>query len=86
VTSAISVGFGKAASGTSYPTIYMAGVVNGVTGLFRSTDTGNTWVQINDSAHQWGDYSIVVGDPKTFGTMYVAPNSGRGIIYGTSAN
>jgi hypothetical protein len=86
VTSAISVGFGKAASGASYPTIYMAGTVNGATGLFRSTDSGNTWVQINDSAHQWGGYSIVVGDPKTFGTVYVAPNSGRGIIYGTSAN
>jgi hypothetical protein len=86
VTSAISVGFGKAAGGASYPTIYMAGTVNGATGLFRSTDTGNTWVQINDSAHQWGGYSIVVGDPKTFGTVYVAPNSGRGIIYGTSAN
>jgi photosystem II stability/assembly factor-like uncharacterized protein len=54
--------------------------------LFRSTDTGSTWVRINDNAHQWGGYSLVVGDPKTFGTVYVAPNSGRGIIYGTSPN
>ncbi|MFZ6760457.1 hypothetical protein ACO0K9_24910 [Undibacterium sp. Ji50W] len=86
VTSAISAGFGKPASGATYPTIYMAGTVNGVTALFRSTDTGNTWVQINDSQHQWGGYRFVIGDPKTFGTVYVAPNSGRGIIYGTSPN
>lgn len=86
VTAANSVGFGKAASGASYPAIYLAGTVSGVSGLFRSTDTGSTWVRINDNAHQWGGYSLVVGDPKTFGTVYVAPNSGRGIIYGTSPN
>lgn len=86
ITSANSIGFGKAATGNWYPTMYLAGTVNGVTGLFRSTDSGTTWVRINDSQHQWGGYSFVVGDPKTFGTVYVAPASGRGIIYGTSAN
>ena len=86
VTSAISVGFGKAAPGATYPAIYLAGTVNGVTGLFRSTDFGTTWIQINDTQHQWGGYSLVVGDPRTFGTVYVAPNSGRGVIYGTSSN
>src|SRR5471030_3190613 len=86
VTAANSVGFGKAASGASYPAIYLAGTVGGVTGLFRSTDTGSNWVRINDNAHQWGGYSIVVGDPKTFGTVYLAPGSGRVVIYGTSPN
>ena len=86
VTSAISVGFGKAASGANYPAIYLAGTVNGVTALFRSIDFGATWVQINDAQHQWGGYSLVVGDPRTFGTVYVAPNSGRGILYGTSSS
>ena len=85
-TSATAMGFGKAATGASYPAMYMGGVVNGATGLFRSTDAGSTWVQINDSQHQWGGISNVIGDPKTFGTVYVAPNSGRGVIYGTSAN
>jgi hypothetical protein len=59
VTSAISVGFGKAARGASYPTIYLAGTVNGVTGLFRSTDFGTTWIQINDAQHQWGRRVVV---------------------------
>lgn len=81
-----AVGFGKAAPGASYPTIYLAGTVNGVTALFRSTDFGMTWIQINDTQHQWGGYFLLVGDPRTFGTVYVAPNSGRGIIYGTSSN
>lgn len=84
ISSAISVGFGKAAVGAYYPTIYLAGTVNGTTALFRSTDAGTTWVQINDAEHQWGGYLQVVGDPRVFGRVYVVPNSGRGIIYGTS--
>ena len=86
VSSAISVGFGKAAVGASYPAIYLAGTVSGTTGVFRSTDAGASWVRINDDQHQWGGYSLVVGDPRTFGTVYVVPASGRGILYGTSSN
>ena len=66
----------------------MSGTINGVQGLYRSTDTGNTWTQINDSAHQYGGIGYVTGDPKTFGTVYIAATQGlgRGIIVGTSAN
>lgn len=80
------LGFGKAASGQSYPTIYLAGIVNGTSGLFRSVNAGTTWVKVNDSAHQYGGFGIVAGDPKTFGTVYAASNSGRGVIMGTSPN
>jgi len=86
VSAANSIGFGKAAVGKYYPTIYLAGTVNGVTGLFRSTDVGASWVQINDAQHQWGGVSRVVGDPRSFGTVYLGTNSGRGVIYGTSVN
>jgi len=86
VTSAVSVGFGKAVTGSHYPTIYLAGVVNGVNGLFRSTNVGATWVQINDTLHQWGGVALVVGDPRTFGTVYIGPGEARGVIYGTSQN
>ena len=72
--------------GASYPAIYLAGTVSGTTGVFRSTDAGASWVRINDDQHQWGGYSLVVGDPRTFGTVYVVPASGRGILYGTSSN
>ena len=86
VTAATSIGFGKAAAGAYYPTIYLAGTVNGVAGLFRSTDVGATWVQINDAQHQWGGVSRVVGDPRTFGTVYLGTSGARGIIYGMSSN
>jgi hypothetical protein len=83
VTAVTSVGFGKAAPGQYYPAMYLTGTVSGVTGLFRSTDIGVTWVRINDSAHQYAGMGVVSGDPKTFGTVYVA---GRGLVYGTSPN
>ncbi|MQA18492.1 carbohydrate-binding protein [Rugamonas sp. FT103W] len=84
-----TVGFGKAASGAAYPAIYAGGqFADGSTGLMRSIDGGASWVKINDSNHQWGGISQVVGDMRTFGTVYlsVAGGMGRGVIYGTSAN
>jgi hypothetical protein len=86
VSAANSVGFGKAAVGKSYPTVYLAGTVSGTTALFRSTDAGDTWVQINDAQHQWGGVSLVVGDPRTFGTVYLGTSGARGVIYGKSQN
>ncbi|MYM98701.1 carbohydrate-binding protein [Duganella vulcania] len=86
VTQAGALGFGKAAAGASYPAMYMEGTANGVWGIHRSTDGGNTWVRINDDQHQWyGTNHVITGDPKTFGTVYIGTN-GRGILYGTSAN
>jgi hypothetical protein len=84
-----SIGFGKAASGAGYPAIYAGGQFNdGTTGLMRSIDGGTTWVKINDGNHQWGGISQVVGDMRTFGTVYLNAGGGmgRGIIYGTSSN
>jgi hypothetical protein len=84
-----SIGFGKAATGASYPAIYTGGQFSdGTTGLMRSTDGGTTWAKINDGNHQWGGISQVVGDMRTFGTVYLNSGGGmgRGIIYGTSAN
>src|SRR6185369_4220177 len=54
VQSASALGFGKAAPGASYQALYLIGAVKDVTGVFRSTDGGTTWVRVNDDAHQWG--------------------------------
>jgi xyloglucan-specific exo-beta-1,4-glucanase len=82
VTSCAGIGFGKAASGATYPTIFIWGTVNGVRGLFRSTDIGNTWLQINDWAHQYGSNGeTVVGDMNTFGVVYLS-TAGRGLAVG----
>lgn len=84
-----SIGFGKAATGASYPTIFAGGQFNdGTTGIMRSTDGGVNWTKINDGNHQWSGIGQVVGDMRTFGTVYLnaAGGMGRGIIYGTSPN
>jgi hypothetical protein len=80
------MGFGKAAAGSSHPTLYVYGTGSAGVGFYRSTDNGATWIQINDAAHQWGGgVNGVTGDMRTFGTVYIAAG-GRGIIWGTSAN
>lgn len=86
VNSAMAVGTGKAAPGASGKTIYLSGNVNGIAGIFRSTNGGSNWTQINDAAHQWGGSRVIVGDERTFGTVYLGNEGGRGIIYGTSPN
>ncbi|MTV36988.1 exo-alpha-sialidase [Duganella radicis] len=79
-----AVGFGKAASGATYPTVFIWGTINNVIGLYRSTDSGNSWTRINDNAHQFGgpgNGRFVVGDMNTFGVVYMS-TAGRGIVVG----
>ncbi|MCW8375859.1 RICIN domain-containing protein [Streptomyces justiciae] len=85
VQSASALGFGKAKPGTNYQALYLIGTVKNVTGVFRSTDKGATWVRVNDKAHQWGaigGVGVITGDPDTYGRVYVGTN-GRGLQYGT---
>ncbi|MFD7256621.1 RICIN domain-containing protein [Streptomyces sp. NPDC059874] len=84
VQSASALGFGKAAPGANYQALYLIGTVKDVTGVFRSTDKGATWLRVNDDAHQWGGIGgvgVITGDPDTFGRVYVGTN-GRGLQYG----
>ncbi|UQX04184.1 RICIN domain-containing protein [Streptomyces sp. RerS4] len=84
VQSASALGFGKAAPGADYQALYLIGTVKDVTGVFRSTDKGATWLRVNDDAHQWGSIGgtgVITGDPDTYGRVYVGTN-GRGLQYG----
>ena len=88
VSYAAAVGFGKAAPGAGYPTVYIWGTVGGVRGVFRSTDVGVTWLRINNDRHQYGgpgDAQFVIGDSNTFGVVYMS-TAGRGIVFGKPAN
>jgi photosystem II stability/assembly factor-like uncharacterized protein len=87
-----AVGFGKAAPGRDYPTVYIWGTIAGpapeVRGIYRSTDGGATWIRINDDAHQYGgpgDGQFIVGDMNRFGVVYMS-TAGRGIAYGAPVN
>jgi len=84
VTEIQAFGFGKAAAGRSYPTLYLAGIIDGQPGLFRSTDEARSWARINDDRHQWGLVLQIAGDPRVFGRVYVGTH-GRGIVYGSPA-
>ena len=77
-------GFGKAAPHHSYPALYLAGIVCGQSGIFRSIDEARTWTRINDDHHQWGLILRITGDPRIYGRVYVGTH-GRGIVYGDCA-
>jgi hypothetical protein len=81
VGSITALGFGQPAPGSSIPTLFMAGQVSGVSGIYRSTNGGGSWSQINDVKHQWGSVSVIAGDQQVFGRVYIG-TSGRGILYG----
>ena len=77
-----TVGFGKAAPGSTYPAIYTSAVLNGVDGIYRSDDRGVNWIRINDDGHQYADASsCITGDPRVYGRVYVCTN-GYGIPVG----
>jgi photosystem II stability/assembly factor-like uncharacterized protein len=81
VTEAYGLGFGKPAPGKNYPALYLIGKIGNVTGFFRSDDVGVTWVRINDDRHQYGFCTIITGDPRVYGRVYIG-TGGRGIILG----
>ena len=82
VEEADNIGFGKAATGQTYPALYTTAKINGVRGLYRSDTAGASWVRINDDQHQYGYTGAAIsGDPRVYGRIYVGTN-GRGIIYG----
>lgn len=86
VERADTIGFGKAAPGASYQTLYTSAKIGGVRGIFRSTDKGATWTRVNDDAHQWGwTGGAITGDPRVYGRVYVSTN-GRGVIYGDTSD
>ncbi|MBP7792585.1 MAG: endoglucanase [Candidatus Goldbacteria bacterium] len=81
VEEAYRIGFGMAAPGNDYPSVFIHGKINGIMGFYRSDDIGKTWVRINDDRHQYGWVHCIIGDPRVFGRCYLAVE-GRGVIYG----
>lgn len=81
------IGFGKAAPGASYPTIYIWAKLTGATSydVYRSTDAAASWVRINDDQHRWGWVGQIRGDQRIYGTVYVGCRN-YGIVYGVPAS
>jgi hypothetical protein len=80
---ALSVGFGKADDGATYPTIFYYGKLDGVDGVWRSTDECQTWAKVCTGG-PLGIYSgsmVAMGDPDQFGKVAFAID-GKGFAYG----
>ena len=77
------IGFGAGQNDGDPQTIYAMGSVEGLgDGIFRSTDSGQTWDKINDNNHLFGNLTkSITGDSDIFGRVYFATN-GRGIVRG----
>ncbi len=82
VTRVLAFGFGRAERAGGYPTVFIAGSVAGVYGLWRSGDEGANWTRIGTFPMGVMDtVKAVAGDPQIFGRVYVAFN-GTGFAYG----
>ncbi|HYG06708.1 MAG TPA: cellulase [Stenotrophomonas sp.] len=76
-----SLGLGKPLAPGAAPALYLAGRIDGVSGVFRSADEGAHWQRIDDDAHRFGRPYAITGDPRLPGRVYFA-TGGRGIFYG----
>jgi photosystem II stability/assembly factor-like uncharacterized protein len=82
VQSAFAVSHGAAAPGSSYPALFVAGVVEGMNGIWRSDDQGANWVRITDDAHEFGGVDKLAGDPRLYGRVYLGTGC-RGVMVGS---
>ncbi|MEV4264332.1 carbohydrate-binding protein [Kribbella sp. NPDC049584] len=82
IDEAYTIGFGKAAPRHRDMAAYTSGKVGGVRGIFRSDDSGASWVRVNDDRHQYASTGdAIAGDPRVYGRVYLSTN-GFGIPYG----
>jgi photosystem II stability/assembly factor-like uncharacterized protein len=88
VEQANAVGLGKPAPGSAEDTIFIWGQAGGgKPGVYRSTDSGKTWLRVTNDTHQYGGLAngqFVAGDRNVFGRVYMS-TAGRGIAFGEPA-
>lgn len=85
VQSCRAVGFGAPRSSGGFPAVYIWGAAaGGPRGVYRSDDAGQSFVRINDDAHEYGgpgNGDFVIGDANVHGRVYMS-SAGRGLIVG----
>jgi hypothetical protein len=81
VTDVSCFGYGAAAPGQSYPSIYIVGWVNNVYGVWQSINNAQSWTQIGTYPNSSLDQiKTISGDPNTYGQVYVG-FQGSGYAY-----
>ena len=81
VDKVLTFGFGAPAPKSKIATIYLAGNVGGVYGIWRSTDNAATWTRIGDHPYVVDWVTTISGDMNTFGLVYVG-YGGSSYVYG----
>jgi hypothetical protein len=86
VTEVIDVGFGATRAGQSYPSVYIAGYVGGISeanyGIWRSDDNCATWISLTVfPVDNIDPVKCISGDSNNWGRVYVGHN-GSGWSYG----
>lgn len=75
--------FGAPAPGSTTPALYIHGKLStGQIGVFRSTDFGKSWTCINDNVAAHEQATVMEGDGRTFGRVYL--NGIAGVRYSTA--
>lgn len=76
-----AVALGVSAPGSAYSaTVFMAGTINEVYGVYRSDDMGESWLRINDDDNQFGGIGHMDADHSVYGRVFVS-GGGRGVLY-----
>jgi len=77
-----ALALGKAPEGRDAPALFAIGTRENLKAIWRSDDSGRSWVRVNDDQHQYGTrFRCIAGDPRIFGRVYVGTD-GRGVLYG----
>jgi xyloglucan-specific exo-beta-1,4-glucanase len=77
-----ALSFGKPPAGSDEPALFAIGSVGKLKAIWRSDDSGQNWIRLNDDQHEWGRrFRCLCGDPRVFGRVYVGTD-GRAILYG----
>jgi hypothetical protein len=84
VQEAYALGFGAPTTPKAFPTLFLSGKIGGEQGIYRSSDTGQTWQRIDDPEHHFGWIGVLSGDPRIPNRVYLGTN-GRGVIVGDPA-
>ncbi len=83
--SVFRLGLGLLREGGSYinenKALYIAAILNGVYGFYRSFDEGKTWERINADNQMYGDINSIDADKRCFGRFFIATGS-RGVLCG----
>lgn len=61
--------------------LYIAAILDGVYGFYRSTNDGESFVRINNEKQMYGEIKSMDGDSRMFGRFFIATGS-RGVLYG----